>query len=110
MARLAKDRTPLTVCPLSNQKLCVFPDLKNHNIGQLLDAGLCVTINSDDPAYFGGYMNENFLQTFEATGLTAQQAYVLAQNSFEASFATEQQKNQWLHALKQAFQKFSEQD
>jgi adenosine deaminase len=55
-------------------------------------------------------MNENFVQTFEATGLTAQQAYVLAQNSFEASFATEQQKNQWLHALKQTFQKFSEQD
>jgi adenosine deaminase len=110
MARLAKDRTPLTVCPLSNQKLCVFPDLKNHNIGQLLDAGLCVTINSDDPAYFGGYMNENFVQTFEATGLNAQQAYALASNSFEASFATEQQKNQWLHALKQTFQKFSEQD
>jgi adenosine deaminase len=110
MARLAKDRTPLTVCPLSNQKLCVFPDLKNHNIGQLLDAGLCVTINSDDPAYFGGYMNENFLKTFEATGLNAQQAYVLASNSFEASFATEQQKNQWLHALKQTFQRFSEQD
>ena len=110
MARLAKDRTPLTVCPLSNQKLCVFPDLKNHNIGQLLDAGLCVTINSDDPAYFGGYMNDNFVQTFEATGLNAQQAYVLASNSFEASFATEQQKNQWLHALKQTFQKFSEQD
>jgi len=110
MARLAKDRTPLTVCPLSNQKLCVFPDLKNHNIGQLLDEGLCVTINSDDPAYFGGYINENFVQTFDATGLTAQQAYVLAQNSFEASFATEQQKNQWLHALKQTFQRFSEQD
>ena len=72
MARLAKDRVPLTVCPLSNQKLCVFPDLKDHNIGQLLDAGLCVTINSDDPAYFGGYINDNFVQTFAAKGLTAQ--------------------------------------
>jgi adenosine deaminase len=110
MTRLAQDRTPLTVCPLSNQKLCVFPDLKNHNIGQLLDAGLCVTINSDDPAYFGGYINDNFVQTFEATGLTAQQAYVLASNSFEASFATQVQKNIWLHALKQTFQKFPEQD
>jgi hypothetical protein len=110
MARLAKERTPLTVCPLSNQKLCVFPDLKDHNIGQLLDAGLCVTINSDDPAYFGGYMNENFVQTFQATGLSAQQAYVLASNSFEASFASEQQKNQWLHVLKQTFQRFAEQD
>jgi len=105
---LAKDRTPLTVCPLSNQKLCVFPDLKQHNIGQLLEAGLCVTINSDDPAYFGGYINENFLQTFEATGLTAQQAYVLAHNSFEASFASEAQKNQWLHTLKQTFQRFAD--
>jgi adenosine deaminase len=110
MARLAKERTPLTVCPLSNQKLCVFPDLKDHNIGQLLDAGLCVTINSDDTAYFGGYMNENFVQTFQATGLSAQQAYVLASNSFEASFASEQQKNQWLHVLKQTFQRFAEQD
>jgi adenosine deaminase len=110
MARLAKDRTPLTVCPLSNQKLCVFPDLKHHNLGQLLDAGLCVTINSDDPAYFGGYINDNFLQTFEAIGLTAQQAYVLASNSFEASFVPEVQKNQWLHALKLTFQKFADQD
>ncbi len=89
MQRLARARVPLTVCPLSNQKLCVFPDLADHNIGALLDAGLCVTINSDDPAYFGGYMNENFVQTFAATGLTAQQAYQLAANSFEASFISE---------------------
>jgi adenosine deaminase len=110
MARLAKDRTPLTVCPLSNQKLCVFPDLKNHNIGQLLDAGLCVTINSDDPAYFGGYMNDNFVQTFEATGLTAQQAYVLARNSFEASFVPEPQRQKWIHELKLCFERYAEGD
>jgi adenosine deaminase len=110
MARLAKDRTPLTVCPLSNQKLCVFPDLKQHNIGQLLDAGLCVTINSDDPAYFGGYMNDNFVQTFEATGLTAQQAYVLARNSFEASFVPEAQRQKWMHELKVCFERFTEND
>lgn len=110
MARLAKDRTPLTVCPLSNQKLCVFPDLKDHNIGQLLDAGLCVTINSDDPAYFGGYINDNFVQTFEAAGLTAQHAYVLARNSFEASFVTEAQRQKWIHELKLCFERFAEGD
>ena len=110
MQRLAQDRTPLTVCPLSNQKLCVFPDLKQHNIGQLLDAGLCVTINSDDPAYFGGYMNDNFVQTFEATGLTAQQAYTLARNSFEASFVPEAQRQKWLHELKVCFERFTEGD
>ncbi len=110
MARLAKDRTPLTVCPLSNQKLCVFPDLKQHNIGQLLDAGLCVTINSDDPAYFGGYMNDNFVQTFEATCLSAQQAYALARNSFEASFVPEAQRQKWMHELKVCFERFAEGD
>ena len=110
MARLAKDRTPLTVCPLSNQKLCVFPDLKDHNIGQLLDAGLCVTLNSDDPAYFGGYLNDNFVQTFEATGLTAQHAYVLARNSFEASFVPEVQRQKWMHALKLCFERYAEGD
>ena len=86
MQRLAQDRIPLTVCPLSNQKLCVFPDLKNHNLRQLLDAGLCATVNSDDPAYFGGYINENFTQVFAATNMTARHAYQLAFNSFEASF------------------------
>jgi adenosine deaminase len=54
---------PLTVCPLSNVKLCVFPDLADHNLRALLDAGLCATINSDDPAYFGGYLNQNFVET-----------------------------------------------
>jgi adenosine deaminase len=86
MQRLAQDRIPLTVCPLSNLKLCVFPTLAAHNLGALLDAGLVATVNSDDPAYFGGYMSENFIQTFAATGLGAQHAYRLARNSFEASF------------------------
>ena len=110
MQRLARARVPLTVCPLSNQKLCVFPDLADHNIGALLDAGLCVTINSDDPAYFGGYMNENFVQTFAATGLTAQQAYQLAANSFEASFISETQRHRWMHELKVCFERFVEHD
>ncbi len=86
MKRLARERIPLTVCPLSNQKLCVFPRLADHNLRQLLDAGLAATVNSDDPAYFGGYMNANFTETFAATGLTAAHAYQLARNSFEASF------------------------
>ena len=64
--RLAALRMPLTVCPLSNVKLCVFETLAEHNLPALLDAGLCATVNSDDPAYFGGYMNENFVQTFAA--------------------------------------------
>ena len=110
MARLAKERVPLTVCPFSNQKLCVFPDLADHNIGELLDAGLCVTINSDDPAYFGGYLNDNFVGTFAATGLSAQQAYALARNSFEASFVSETQRQVWLHELKECFDRFVEHD
>jgi adenosine deaminase len=110
MARLAADHVPLTVCPLSNQKLCVFPDLKNHNLAQLLNAGLCVTINSDDPAYFGGYLNDNFIKTFEALPLDAGHAYKLATNSIVASFVSDVQKNHWLHELKQTFQRFVEQD
>ena len=110
MQRLAQDRIPLTVCPLSNQELCVFPDLKNHNLRQLLDAGLCATVNSDDPAYFGGYINENFTQVFAATGLTARNAYQLAFNSFEASFASNVDKRVWEHRLKETFERFVEQD
>jgi len=92
MERLARDRIPLTVCPLSNLKLCVFPALADHNLKTLLDAGLAVTVNSDDPAYFGGYMNDNFVQLFAATGMTAQHAYQLARNSFEGSFLSAAEK------------------
>ncbi len=87
VARLARDRVPLTVCPLSNVKLCVFKHLREHNLAALLDAGLCATVNSDDPAYFGGYLNQNLVETFEALPqLGAKHAYQLARNSFEASF------------------------
>jgi adenosine deaminase len=103
MKRLAAERIPLTVCPLSNQKLCVFPDLADHNLGQLLDAGLCAMVNSDDPAYFGGYLNANFLQTFAATGLTAQHAYTLMRNSFEASFLDSVAKRACLERVDVAF-------
>ncbi|NPC54733.1 adenosine deaminase [Caenimonas soli] len=106
MQRLAKDRIPLTVCPLSNLKLCVFPQLKDHNLGQLLDAGLVATVNSDDPAYFGGYMNDNFIQTFAATGLTAPQAYQLAKNSFDASFIDASMKRRYTDLLDATFAAF----
>ena len=105
--RLAQDRIPLTVCPLSNLKLCVFPDLASHNLRQLLDAGLVATVNSDDPAYFGGYMNANFVQTFAATGLTAQHAYALARNSFEASFTDASVKRRQIDRLNEAFTLFA---
>jgi adenosine deaminase len=103
MKRLAQERIPLTVCPLSNLKLCVFPNLEQHNLRQLLDAGLAATVNSDDPAYFGGYLNENFLQTFAATGLDAQHAYRLARNSFEGSFAEPAAKQRYIERLDTAF-------
>ena len=106
MRRLAHDRIPLTVCPLSNLKLCVFPQLSDHNIGQLLGAGLVATVNSDDPAYFGGYMNDNFIQTFAATGLTAPQAWQLARNSFEASFIEPAAKRQYADLLDATFAAF----
>ena len=99
MQRLADSRMPLTVCPLSNLKLCVFGDLKDHNLGRMLDAGVCVTINSDDPAYFGGYLLDNYLQTFEALQLDAGHARTLAANSLTASFAPEADKTRWLQTL-----------
>jgi adenosine deaminase len=107
MRRLAQDRIPLTVCPLSNVKLCVFPRMADHNIGALLHAGLVATVNSDDPAYFGGYMNENFAQTFAATGLSAAHAYRLARNSFEASFVNAARKRQWADRLDETFAAFA---
>ena len=110
MQRLAQDRIALTVCPLSNQKLCVFPNLADHNLGKLLDAGLAATVNSDDPAYFGGYINDNFTQVFAATGLTVRNAYQLAFNSFEASFASNADKRVWEHKLKETFERYVEHD
>ncbi|HEU4458229.1 MAG TPA: adenosine deaminase [Methylibium sp.] len=104
MRRLADERVPLTVCPLSNVKLCVFDALSKHNLGALLDAGLCATVNSDDPAYFGGYLNQNFVETFEALpALGARHAYQLARNSFEASFAAPAQKAAWIDRLDASF-------
>ncbi len=92
MAELAHTRLPLTVCPLSNLKLCVVNDLRDHGLKTMLDAGLCVTINSDDPAYFGGYMNANFEQTVQALQLSREDVVQLAKNSFEASFISDQRR------------------
>ena len=102
--RLAHERVPLTVCPLSNVKLCVYGDMAQHRLPELLSAGLCATLNSDDPAYFGGYMNDNFIATFSALPqLGAAEAYTLARNSFEASFAPAADKARWTAALDACF-------
>jgi len=102
--RLAAERVPLTVCPLSNVKLCVYGTMADHNVATLLADGLCVTVNSDDPAYFGGYMNQNFLETFAALPqLGARQAHELAANSFEASFVDEARKQAWRAELDRVF-------
>ncbi|MXS20855.1 MULTISPECIES: adenosine deaminase [Pseudomonas] len=84
MDRLVDQQIPLTVCPLSNTKLCVFDDMSQHTILKMLDRGLKVTVNSDDPAYFGGYVTENFMALHEGLGMTQAQAQRLAQNSLDA--------------------------
>jgi len=84
--RLQKERIPLTVCPLSNVKLCVFDRLENHNLKKLLDANLRVTVNSDDPAYFGGYIGQNYLATARALNLSLDDIETLARNAVTASF------------------------
>ena len=102
MQRLIQDKMPLTVCPLSNLKLKVVQDMKEHNIHRLLKQGVHVTVNSDDPAYFGGYMNDNFYAIQDALNLSHEELKQLAINSFEASFISEQQKQAWsarIHAL-----------
>ena len=91
---LVKSRMPLTVCPLSNIKLKVFEDMSQHNIVDLLRKGLCVTINSDDPAYFGGYMTDNFLAVADAHPMTDEEAAQFTYNAIEASFVPDEQKAQ----------------
>ncbi|MNF31031.1 Adenine deaminase [compost metagenome] len=99
LARLAREQVPLTVCPLSNVKLRVFPTLQQHNLKALLDAGLKVTINSDDPAYFGGYVLENYRQTAEALQLSRAELQRLARNSLEAAFVGDAERALWLARL-----------
>jgi adenosine deaminase len=101
MQRLLHSQVPLTVCPLSNLKLRVVSDLRQHNLARLLRAGLCVTINSDDPAYFGGYINSNFVAAADALQLTRDELVQLAANSFTAAFVPALQKELWIGQLQE---------
>jgi len=104
VTRLVQQQIPLTICPLSNVKLCVFPSLSEHNIGKLLAAGIVATVNSDDPAYFGGYLNRNYTAIFAALPeLGAKEAYQLARNSFQASFVDESIREGWIRELDEFF-------
>jgi len=97
--KIVERKIAFTVCPLSNLKLKVVTDLKQHPLKKMLELGIKATVNSDDPAYFGGYMNENFIQTTEALHLTKNDIYTLVKNSFEASFANETRKEEMLNLL-----------
>jgi adenosine deaminase len=97
--RLKKEQTPLTVCPLSNVKLHVFDHIAKHNLKQLFDLGLCVTINSDDPAYFGGYIGDNFQAAQDALGLSDNEIYKIAKNGFQASFINQEEKQRYIEEL-----------
>lgn len=99
MAELVRRRMPLTLCPLSNLRLGVIDRLEQHPLKELLEQGVKATINSDDPAYFGGYINDNYLRTAEALGLDRRQLVTLARNSFESAFAEPEQIQQWLLRL-----------
>ena len=100
MQRLIAEKMPLTVCPLSNLKLCVVNDMAEHNIKRLLQQGVHVTVNSDDPSYFGGYMNDNFIAIAEALDLNHTELKQLAINSFEASFIADAEKQTWVEKIK----------
>ena len=99
MARLIAEQMPLTVCPLSNLKLKVFPEMAKHNLRRMLQRGVLVTVNSDDPAYFGGYMNRNFEALAEALDLSAEEIKTLCVNSFRASFLSEAEKEEWIQKI-----------
>jgi adenine deaminase len=99
MQRLARERIPLTMCPLSNVKLKVFDEIESHNLKRLLERGLCVTVNSDDPAYFGGYLLENYLAVQQGLDLSRAELATLARNSFEASMLAPADKQRWLAAI-----------
>ena len=97
--KLRQNNIPLTVCPLSNVKLCVFDKLENHNLKKMLDKGLRVMVNSDDPAYFGGYLNTNLIETAKALNLNLEDVKILIQNSFKSSFLDEKSKRSWLKRI-----------
>lgn len=99
IAELVKTQVPLTVCPLSNTKLKVFADMSEHTVLQMLARGVCVTVNSDDPAYFGGYMTENFVALADSLAITKAQAKQLVVNSINGSFISTSSKQQLLQLL-----------
>jgi len=99
MQRIIDEGIPLTVCPLSNLRLCVVGDLAHHNVARLLRRGAVVTLNSDDPAYFGGYIADNYIQCAEKLGLRPPELVTLARNSFKASFLADKEKENWLDRL-----------
>lgn len=103
VARIARERIPLTICPLSNKALQTCPDLTLHPLKRMLAAGLLVTVNSDDPSYFGGYVNENFIAIQDALALTPAEITTLAKNSFAASFLSDREKAAALEVF-EAFQ------
>lgn len=103
---LTHKKIPLTMCPLSNQKLQVQPDLQQHPLREMMKQGIIVTVNSDDPAYFGGYINENILAIANALNLTNDEIKLLALNSFEASFMSESQKQYWKKKISERFKDF----
>jgi adenine deaminase len=107
VARLARERVPLTVCPCSNVRLRVFPRMDDHVLPRLLAAGVLATINSDDPAYFGGYVNDNFTRAFEALGLGAPEAVRLARNSFEAAFVEPAERARLVEQLDAYVERFA---
>ena len=96
---LRRSQLPLTICPLSNVRLSVFKVMRAHNIKRLLDMGLCVSINSDDPAYFGGYINQNFIEAQAALGLSKKELAKLAKNSFAASFLPIEVKQRYFNEI-----------
>ena len=102
---LSKNKIPLTVCPLSNLKLKVVTDFKDHPLRKMLQKGLHVTLNSDDPAYFGGYINENYLALAESIGLTKAEVYQLAKYSFEATFLTSEEKENYIKKVDEFYKK-----
>ena len=97
--KLSKEQIPLTVCPLSNIKLCVFDKLEDHNLKKMMKKGLRVMVNSDDPAYFGGYLNKNLIETSKALNLQLDDIKELLKNSFKSSFLDHESKNNWLNKI-----------
>jgi adenosine deaminase len=97
-------KMPLTVCPLSNLKLKVVKDLKDHPLRRMLEKGLLVTVNSDDPAYFGGYVNENYIAISTALSITKEEIVRLAKNSFTASFLDDEVKQQMTDKIEKYYE------